>query len=181
MGVSKGGAAALTSAFAIQRRWMNIPGTRAFAAHAPIVPPCHWVNRNLVTTGAPIYFMLAELDDQTPASQCMSLAEKISKTPKAKIEVRLYKGAHHAWEVLTSVPYYEPEAENFSRCLAHIEDDGRSTSDKDGSTIPGSRKDLFEWVRRNCMTHGTYCCGGTIEQKQTATADLIAFFRRNGF
>jgi dienelactone hydrolase len=125
--------------------------------------------------------MLAELDDQTPANQCVALAEKIGKTPHAKIEVQLYKGAQHAWEVLGAAPYYEAKAENYSRCLAHIEDDGRSISDKDGSTIPSSRKELFDWTRRNCMTYGTYCCGGNKEQKQRATADLIAFFRRSGF
>jgi len=42
------------------------------------------MNGTLATTGAPIYFMLAELDDQTPADQCMSLAEGMRKAGNPK-------------------------------------------------------------------------------------------------
>jgi dienelactone hydrolase len=178
-GVSKGGAAALNSAFTMQRHWMSISPRQAFAAHAPIVPPCYWVNRTLATTGAPIYFMLAELDDQTPADQCVALAHRMRKAGNLKIEVTVYKGAHHAWEVLGANPYFDPLAENHAKCMAVIEDDGRSVWSKDGSTIP--RHDVFGWSRRNCMTLGTHCCGGNDEQKRVATANLISFFKRNGF
>ena len=178
-GVSKGGAAALDSALTVQRRWMRLSTAHAFAAHAPIAPPCYWVPRTLTATGAPIHFMLAELDDQTPATQCVSLAEKIRRAGNPKVEVKVYKGAHHAWEVLGASAHFDPRAENHARCLATIEDDGRSIWNKDGSTIP--RHDVFAWSRRNCMTLGTHCCGGTAERKRVATADLVSFFKRNGF
>ena len=50
--------------------------------------------------------------------------------------MEVYQGAHHAWEVLGTKPYFDPRAENYAKRLAMIEDDGRSVWERDGSTIP---------------------------------------------
>lgn len=178
-GLSKGGGTALKTALNIQRRWMGASAAHVFAAHAPIAPGCNWLNRSLATTGAPIFLMLAELDDQTPAAPCMALAEKLRQSGNSKVEVKVYKGAHHAWEVLGAKPYFDRRAENYSKCRVTVGDDGRMINDVDGSVIP--REGWHEWAKRTCMTLGTHCCGGNAELKRQATADLVAFFKRNGF
>lgn len=177
-GVSKGGIAALNTGLSIQRRWMSASDGLKFAAHAPIAPACTWINRSLATTGAPILFLLAELDDQTPAAPCIAMAARLKAAGNPKVEVRMFKGAHHAWERLGEMPISDPRAENYAKCRVTVEDDGRMIA-SDGSTVP--RDDWHGWAKRTCMTLGTRCCGGNAELKRQATAALIGFFKRQGF
>jgi dienelactone hydrolase len=176
IGVSKGGATALNTAFAVRRRWTGV-GDLAFAAHAPIVPPCGYVQRNPTTTGKPIFFMLAELDDQTPAAPCVNLAEAIRKAGNAKVEVKIYEGAHHAWEALGTKSYFDPKAQNYRNCRGTVEDDGTLIT-SEGQALP--RRGEQQQMAKTCMTLGTHCCGGTAALKAEATRDLVSFFRRSG-
>jgi hypothetical protein len=41
--------------------------------------------------------------------------------------------------------------------------------------------DYQRWARRHCVTRGARAGGGTIELKQRATGDLIAFLHSHGF
>jgi dienelactone hydrolase len=177
-GVSKGGIVALDTALEVRRRWMRATNV-AFAAHAPIAPGCQWINRSLQTTGAPILFMLAELDDMTPAAPCMAHAERLKAAGNPRIEVKLYKGAHHAWEAISPEPRYDPWAENYSRCRVWVEDDGNLVAAKSGESIP--KREWHAWAKRSCVKLGATCCGGTPELKRQATSDLVAFFKRHGF
>lgn len=176
-GVSKGGAVALWTALEIRRQWTRV-APLAFAAHIPIAPPCHWNNRAKGTSGAPIFFMLAELDDQTPAPQCVEYARQLTAAGNRKIEVKVYENAHHAWENIGQIPYFDPRAENYARCIATIEDDGSSTA-ANGFKLPRDKE--IEWAKRTCMTLGTNCCGGTEELRQRAAGDMVAFLKRHGF
>jgi dienelactone hydrolase len=178
MGVSKGGIVALDTALQVRRRWMRMSNL-AFAAHVPIAPGCQWINRSTATTEAPILFMLAELDDMTPAAPCRAYAERLREGGNARIEVKVYQGAHHAWEATTPKPHYDPWAENYSRCRVWVEDDGSLVSANNGESIP--KKDWHAWAKRSCVKLGATCCGGTPELKQQATSDLIAFLKKHGF
>ncbi len=178
MGVSKGGIVALDTALDVRRRWMRATNVK-FAAHVALSPGCRWVNRSTVTTGAPILLLLAELDDATPAPACVARAEQLRLTGNTKVEVKVYQGAHHAWEAITPKPLFDPWAENYSLCQVWIEDDGALTTGSDGASIP--RRQWYEWAKRGCMKLGAHCCGGTPELKQQATRDIIAFLRKHGF
>src|SRR4051794_22686400 len=76
MGVSKGGLVAQNAAFTI-RRDLRRTGKAAFAVHVPIVPDCTAQFRTVETTGNPIFYMLAELDDIVPSKPCIEYAERI--------------------------------------------------------------------------------------------------------
>ncbi len=178
LGVSKGGIAALDTALEVRRRWMRVSNV-AFAAHVAIAPGCTWLNRSTITTGAPILFMLAELDDMTPAQPCVERARHLRETGNGNIEVKIYKGAHHAWEAMGAKPHFDPWAENYSGCRVWIEDDGQLSAASDGASIP--RRQWYDWARRNCVTLGAHCCGGTPELKLQATRDVIAFLRKHDF
>jgi dienelactone hydrolase len=178
MGVSKGGTAAMNTALAVRRQWMGVDDV-SFAAHIAISPDCTWTNRRVDTTGAPMLFMLAELDDQTPAQPCLAQVDRIKATGNQRVEAKVYMGAHHAWEELGLRPEQDPKVENYSQCRVWIEDDGRMFSADTGELVP--EDDWHGWAKKNCMTLGATCCGGTRETRDTATRDIIAFLRKNGF
>lgn len=177
MGVSKGGTVAMDTAMSIRRKWMGVRDI-AFAAHVAISPDCTWLTRNPRTTGAPILFLLAELDDQTPAQPCLAEAERIRKAGNPHVEAKVYPGAHHAWEELGKSPEYNREAENYAQCRVWIEDDGSMYSADTEELLP--EDDWHTWAKENCMTLGATCCGGQRRLKQNATQDIIAFLRRSG-
>lgn len=127
MGVSKGGTVAIHTALEVRRGWMRVEVPK-FAAHVPIAPCCTWMNRSTRTTGAPMFFMLAEHDDQCLPSACLELADNLRKAGNNRVEVKVYKGAHHAWERLGAAPYFDAKAENYARCRVWEDDDGAARS-----------------------------------------------------
>ena len=175
-GVSKGGGTALNTALAIRRVWTKSEDL-VFAAHAPIAPFCNITHRSLATTGKPIFFMLAEHDDQTKAAPCVNLAESLRRAGQTAISIKIYEGAHHAWETLGTQPFFDPRAENYSDCHGTIEDDGTHVMTS-SERVPGSQ--FRQYAIRTCMRLGTHCCGGTMALKSEATRDLIDFFHRSG-
>lgn len=178
MGVSKGGIAAIKSAIVVRRDWRGT-GARQFAAHVAIVPGCTVQHRNAASTGAPMLFQLAELDNYTPAPLCLAYAERIRAAGNARVTVKIYRGAHHGWESVGPV-YPIAKAENFSRCRALIEDDGRFYVAQIDAHL--SAEQYAEWARLNCAYRGeTSAGGGTRELKAQATEDLLAFLRGGGF
>lgn len=178
MGVSKGGTVAMDTALKIRKRWMGMEHI-SFAAHIAISPDCTWVTRNAKTTGAPIFFMLAELDDQTPAKPCLTEADRIRTAGNPRVDVKVYEGAHHAWEELGWFSEFQPEVENYAKCRVWIEDDGSMVSADTGEILP--EDEWRSWAKKHCMTLGATCCGGTRKLKKTATRDIIAFLRRYDF
>lgn len=178
MGVSKGGTVAMDTALTIRRKWMGVKDL-AFAAHIAISPDCTWTTRSAASTGASILFLLAELDDQTPAQPCLEQASRIVAAGNPNVQTKVYQGAHHAWEELGAAPEYDAEIENYSKCRVWIEDDGKMYTADTGELLP--EDDWHTWAKENCMTLGATCCGGTPALKSAATRDIIAFLRRHGF
>lgn len=177
LGVSKGGTVAMDTSLLVRRRWMKV-NTLTFAAHIAISPDCNWTTRSDETTGSPIFFLLAELDNQTPIVPCLAKAARMKSQGNSSIKTKVLRGAHHAWEELGSAPIADPKAENYSRCRVWIEDDGSMQSATTGELVP--EDDWHGWAKQNCMFLGTTCCGGNREQKQEATRDIIAFLREAG-
>lgn len=175
-GVSKGGQAALNTAFLVRRRWARV-GDLQFAAHAPIAPPCNAVMQTKTTTDKPIFFMLAEFDDQGPAIPCVNLANDMRRAGNLRVDLKVYEGAHHAWEKIGARPYFDPKAENYRNCRGSFDDNGRYVP-KPGEVI--EPRDTSAYMKRTCVKLGTHCCGGNEALKAEATRDLIAFFRRSG-
>jgi dienelactone hydrolase len=177
LGVSKGGTVAMDTSLVVRRRWMNIK-TLTFAAHVAISPDCNWTTRSDTTTGSPIFFLLAEHDNQTPIGPCLSKATRMKQHGNTDVKAKVLAGAHHAWEELGSEAIADPRAENYSKCHVWIEDDGSMRSAVTGELVP--EDEWHGWAKQNCMSLGTICCGGTHKLKQEATRDIIAFLRDAG-
>ena len=116
--------------------------------------------------------MLAGRDDYTPAPLAVDYAERMRAAGNRRIKVKVFGGAHHGWESIGPV-FDIRDAENWSCCTNFIEDDGSHFVVAAGRAM--SEPDYQSWARRHCVTRGARAGGGTVELKQRATADLIAF------
>jgi dienelactone hydrolase len=177
MGVSKGGLVAQNAAMLV-RRELRRTGSLAFALHVPIAPDCVAQFRNAGTTGRPIFYMLAELDDVTPSKPCPEYADRIKTAGNSNVATKVYTGQYHAWE-LTGPVLHEKKIENYSACAAMIEDNGDRTMKASNKVVGGWN--VSKWSKQNCVVRGGHVGGGTEKQKKQATADLISFLRQNGF
>ena len=70
-----------------------------FAAHIAIaMGSCNFPQRDVRTTGGPIFFMLGELDQDQLVGSCIEYIERMRKAGKATIRVAIYPGVYHAYE-----------------------------------------------------------------------------------
>lgn len=179
MGMSKGGLVAQHSAFVVRQNWRRTADL-AFAAHIAIAPPCEAQHRNAKTTGKPIFYMLAELDDAGLAKPCVDYAERIKAAGNPNVALKIYKDAHHTWENTRPVSFLA-RGENYSKCFAIIEDNGAYVMAAGKGPTLSKSADIFAWRIENCRSLGFHVGGGTEKLKREATGDLIAFLKRNGF
>ena len=177
MGVSKGGLVAQNAAFTI-RRELRRTGTASFAIHVPIVPDCTAQFRTAATTGKPILYILAELDDITPSKPCLEYAERIKSAGNPDVAAKVYRGAHHGWEFVGPL-LTMAKAENYSKCSAFIEDNGDRTMTATNQRV--GEWQLSSWMTKNCIFRGAHYGGGTNSLKRQATDDLISFLKQNRF
>jgi dienelactone hydrolase len=176
MGVSKGAGATLNAAIAVRGKWRD--EGPLFDLHVAICPGATSQHRDATTHGKPIFFMLAERDDYTPAPLAIAYAERMRAAGNQRIKVKVYAGAHHGWESLGPV-FDIRDAENWSCCTNFIENDGRHFVVATGGIM--SEPDYQAWARQNCVTLGARAGGGTAELKRRATADLLVFLGAHGF
>ncbi len=171
-GVSKGGTAALNSAFLVRERWR---GTSArFAAHASVTPACGVVHRSLATTQQPLFLLLAQLDDYAPASLCVDYAAAITNAGSAQVRVQELAGVGHGWEQLTPAQFISA-AENFGNCVGVMEDSGRIAVA--GEVTPLSSDAYTIWARANCVVAGAHTGGGSTAIRDSATHAIVQFLR----
>jgi dienelactone hydrolase len=177
MGISKGGIVAQNSAF-IGRRALRGTGAQEFALHVPIVPDCAGQFRDARTTGKPIFYMLAELDDADPAQLCLDYVRRIKIAGNPNATAKVYEGAHHNWENTRPLTY-DRDAIVGSKCTSWIDDNGDRTFTNGDVFVKA--KDVAAWMTNNCFTHGEHVGGGTEELKRQRTDDLLTFLRTNNF
>ncbi len=136
MGVSKGGSVAQNSAMMV-RRELRRTGSLVFALHVPIVPDCVGQFRNAATTGRPSFYMVAELDDLTPAKLCLDYADRMKAAgTSSRVSIKVHPGRHHGWE-LTGPVLHRKKSENHSTCAAMIEGNGDRTMKASNKLVGG--------------------------------------------
>jgi len=145
-GFSRGGTMAIGAADERVRRAVlgSDPG---YAAYAPMYPGCVTQWRHPSVKEVKMLMMLGEKDDWTDPKPCIDYADRFSKAG-ASVEVKIYPGAHHAWNSTVGTRRWLPKVQNFSDCVTLIEDNGtlvNTKSGKNGGTMPWSEwvKDLF--------------------------------------
>ena len=129
MGVSKGGFCALEAALH-QPKSLQIP----YDFHISLVPPVHLQLRNPKALGGPIFLIVAEKDDFTPAAQALHYLERIAaQNPHLLTRHLIVPNASHAWESKGQLRFLD-KAERYDHCLFYVEDDGRITDVQTSTT-----------------------------------------------
>ncbi len=165
-GYSFGGVVAMMSADA-RLVEAGLADGKKFAAHLPMHPSCQSQFRALKLTGAPMLFLVGELDDYLPPKYCVSYVERmVGEGYNAKIKV--YPGAYHAWIVDYGVTYCKRCA-TFGDCgRIYIEEDGHEVAlDGKLSTKDGWPR-YIDTLLRTCGKRGA-----TLRMNPEARLDAI--------
>jgi dienelactone hydrolase len=94
MGGSRGGNVAYATAFEEARKGI-INGALKFAAHIPFYPNCNVRRWSPHMTGAPMLFLLAQLDDLTPSAPCVDFIPSLTG---ASVMSKVYSGVYHGFD-----------------------------------------------------------------------------------
>jgi dienelactone hydrolase len=171
MGMSKGAAVAVDTAAVASRQLFGATEAR-FAAHVAIASGCEFQNQDAKTTGAPIFFMLAELDNYTPARHCLEYADRIRNAGNAKVRLAVYPGVFHAYEWTAGV--MEENNETWLKCYYFRNERGQMTDRTTGKIVPPGSGLAAE---RQCMDKRPVNVGGDARVRAQAIADLLQFLR----
>jgi len=171
MGFSKGGQVALYTALEPFRRGAGA-GELRFASHIAFYPSCAlpYIARNV--TGAPIAFLMGEVDDYTPAAQCARYVEWF-RSRGAPVRSVTYPGGGHGFDA-PSAPRYLPNVTTARGCRFDIElEPVRGRRWDDGATIPPER---IAGELRDCASRGA-SFGGHAPSLQRAETDVATIVR----
>jgi dienelactone hydrolase len=174
MGMSRGGEAALSAALDVVRRRLQASDVR-FAAHVAISPGgCSFQSRDARTTGAPIFFMLSELDDGTPAMPCVEYIQRLRTAGNANIRWAVYPGVYHAHESTGGIATVRDDWTG-RNCSGRFwrDDDGVIVARDTGERVRGN---VTDFLFRTCEERG-YTIGGDERVMAQSTADLLQFLR----
>ncbi|MBR0848747.1 SEL1-like repeat protein [Bradyrhizobium diazoefficiens] len=171
MGMSKGAAVAVDTAGLASRQLFGATEAR-FAAHVAVAPGCEFQNQDAKTTGAPIFFMIAELDNYTPARHCLEYADRIRSAGNAKVRLAVYPGVYHAYEWTAGV--MEENNETWIKCFYFRNERGQLTDRATGKIVAPAGGLAVE---RQCMDTRPVNVGGDARVKAQAIADLLQFLR----
>ena len=175
IGMSRGGEAAYSAALVGLRQRMRATDVR-FAAHVAIAPgSCNFQQRDARTTGAPVFFMLAELDDVHRVASCVDYIERMRAAGNAHIRLGVYPGVHHAYEGTAGIAFAAKDWASRDCAGRFLRDERFRLYDRTtGQQIVDS--DLTAYLFRTCLKLGHHI-GGDERVKAQATADLLQFLR----
>lgn len=175
LGMSRGGAAALHTALEQYRGPLRATDIR-FAAHVAIASGgCNIPARDARTTGAPIFFMLAELDNGTPAMPCLDYAQRMRLAGNREVRIAVYPGVYHAYEGTGGISQATDDETARACAGRYVQDARRRLFDRaTGRPVAAGRERRF--LLETCIERG-YTVGGDARVKAQATADLLQFLR----
>jgi dienelactone hydrolase len=176
MGFSRGGTvswfSAVREAFAPFRR-----EGLTFTLHVPYYPGCNFGSA-AATTGAPMLFLLGGADNWVRADHCLDMVHHLQRT-NPRIEVKVYPGAHHAWDSPAAdgrlIPI--PNAQNVTGCDTVLTNpDGSGLDPKTGRRMSKGERDA---ALAACRKSSTVNVQANRAIRAASDGDLIAFLRRN--
>jgi TPR repeat protein len=178
LGMSRGGEAAYSVALEGMLKYLQAPEVK-FAAHvATSVGSCNFQLRDVRTTGAPLFFMLAELDDGTPVMPCVEFIQRLRAAGNANVRWAVYPGVYHTYE-WTGGTDTAPKDWTGRACAGRFWRDEQGKLYERSSGKPAASGNQTEFLFNTCMQTG-YTVGGDERVKTQATADLLQFLRDAG-
>lgn len=157
-GWSLGGGVALYAGWEPLRRAIN--PAYSFSAHLSFYPPCIVEPLHLDFTSAPIRILIGELDNWTPANQCVELVNKLQGS-SADIQVTVYSESHHSFD-RESEPIIDPEGYILTNCRYKMKDNGTILTNRLNFPI---RSPLFQKISLAFCTKRGPTYGGNIDAR----------------
>ena len=178
MGMSRGGEAAYSAALEVLRKRMQV-GNATFAAHIAIaMGSCNFPQRDVRTTGGPIFFMLGELDQIQRVGPCIEYIERMRKAGTATIRVAIYPGVYHGYEGTAGAVFAANDWASYD-CAGRFDRDENFLLYHRGTDRRITSGSQTEYLFKTCLKRG-YVVGGDERVKAQATADLLQFLRDAG-
>lgn len=138
-----------------------------FVAHLPVYPSCQAQFRTLKLTGAPMLFLVGELDDYTPAKYCVDYVERMVRHGY-NATIKVYPDAHHSWIINYGITRCN-SCLTFGDCgLLYLEDDGHEVALNGKATTRDGWKQYVTTLSRNCGKRGV-----TLRVNQKARQDTL--------
>ena len=119
MGFSHGGALAMLASTQWARDTYAPAGQPAFRAFLPFYPNCNASFPERSKVSAPVRIHIGEADDWTPAAPCVALASAL-KASGQNVDITVYPGAHHAFDVPGLQVAFRPNVNNGSGCFPQL-------------------------------------------------------------
>ena len=169
-GWSLGGGVALYSGWEPLIHAIN--PTNSFAAHLSFYPPCIVEPLDLNFTSSPISIQIGELDNWTPADQCVELVKKLSDLG-ANINITVYRESHHAFD-RDSEPIIDPKGYILSNCSYKMKDDGTVLTKRLGFPI---RTPFLQKISLACCAKRGPVYGGNFDARNASFKFSKEFMR----
>jgi dienelactone hydrolase len=175
IGMSRGGSAAIHMAVEFSRRRLMTTDA-LFAAHIAITPGgCNVQALDAKTTGAPIFFMLGELDNETPIQPCLEYIERVRAAGNSNVRLAVYPGVYHGFNWTGGIA--QTIDDDFRRCSLFWKSPSIWIDRTSQKEVPVS----YQWLMENCVDRmQPHKVGGDRRVEAQSSADLLQFLRDVG-
>lgn len=175
IGFSKGGAAAMMSAYERLRSAIVPEGTR-FALHLPFYPGGRVRADQL--TGAPMRVFMGDLDDYDSVASTRATVDYL-RAAGGDVELTVYAGAYHAFDA-SFPPVWVADAQTNENCPTSLNIDSFAVVNPLGGTeIPGVSSSNLSAYLTSCRTLGVML--GENETARTQARQAVWSFVRQRF
>ena len=173
-GFSRGGT---TAFFSQEKKLLSAMrlGSLQYAAHLPMYPACSTTFEKPTPTTAPIWFLMGEKDDYTPATQCMPYIERLQAVG-GKAKTKVYPDSYHGFVSDVQSVGYSGRLQVFAKCDARVDDDGLIRELTSGATSAAGWPAMVEKVWKSCGKYGAYY-GANQKAREEALMDMVQFFK----
>ena len=172
-GFSRGGTVAMFTNEKKLMQAMELQGLQ-YAAHLPMYPACSTTFDKPDPTTAPMWILMGEKDDYTPASQCLPFIERL-RTAGSNVKSKIFPDAHHGWVSDARQVTYQPRVQVFSKCDGRIDDTGVIRELSSGATTSEGWTAFVTKVWKSCGKYGANY-GVNETARDEALKDMVQFF-----
>jgi dienelactone hydrolase len=156
-----------------------IKGKLKFSSVVLYYPSCILQLKNVDLVNSPILILAGDKDNITPTSLTLKYAERLKVASKAKIEIKLYEGAFHAfdWEFFSGLQY--KWFNDLSACQDRyilMEEDGMLYSPFQNKRYDAINK--FGYLFADCQILSEGLLGGKKEARDKSIEDYKAFLKQ---
>lgn len=152
-------------------------GGHVLKASLPVYPSCSWQWKNPRLTKTKVHYLLADLDDYTPARFCLDNIRRL-KEAGGDVSFTVYPGAHHGF-IADKFYGHDPQSETFYGCgVSWVTEDGHYITPAINATTQDGWEAYNKAVYKRCVKRGA-TSGRNENARSKAMAFTVRFFKEN--